>query len=84
MSKFDAILRRLEEQTPGLTTTVTASPTGAQPTSTQPLNPQSLQQAAKILNIDPKALETLLQQQKQAQTGSKPPVPPVPPQAPRV
>lgn len=58
MSKFDAVLKRIEEALPPVT-------------PQQNVQPQALQQAAKLLNLDPKVLEQILAAQKQAQTSTQ-------------
>jgi hypothetical protein len=67
MSKFDDILNKLTEEMPNLATTSTANPTSENPQAQQ----QNILQAAKLLNMDPKALEQILaaQQQNQKPTG---------------
>ena len=78
MSKFDAVLKKIEEQT-GMTTGVqqntqtTPTNVAAKPAGqTQPLQPQAIQQAAKILGMDPKALEQIVIASQQNQKTSTP------------
>jgi|LakMenE18May11ns_1017448.scaffolds.fasta_scaffold9713295_2 hypothetical protein len=63
MSKFDDILNKLTEEMPNLATTSTLNPQSQQPNTQQ----VAIQQAAKLLNMDPKALEQILAAQQQNQ-----------------
>jgi hypothetical protein len=86
MSKFDAILRKIEEQTgtnsavtPQQQSTAAGMPqkpvAGQPPAQQQTPQPQAIQQAAKLLGMDPKALEQLViasQQQQKPPTNNQP------------
>ena len=63
MSKFDDILNKLTEEMPNLATTSTLNPQSQQPNVQQ----VAVQQAAKLLNMDPKVLEQILAAQQQNQ-----------------
>lgn len=79
MSKFDEILNKLTEEMPNMhmSTPGAVNPTAQQTPQQQQ---QAVMQAAKLLNMDPKALQQILDLQKtqqpnqQTQTTNKPAV----------
>jgi len=67
MSKFDAVLKKIEEALP-VTPQQQQTATGAQPVQQTPQQQQqAVQQAAKLLNMDPKVLQQILDAQNQQQ-----------------
>jgi hypothetical protein len=67
MSKFDAVYKKIEEALP-VTSTQTQPAAGNQTTNQTPAQQQqAVQQAAKLLNLDPKVLQQILDAQKQQQ-----------------
>jgi hypothetical protein len=76
MSKFEAVLKKIEEAMP-VTPQQQAAGATQQPTQTPQQQQQAVQQAAKLLNLDPKVLQQILDAQKQQQqktnTGTQPP-----------
>ena len=83
MSKFDAVLKRIEEAlpvTPQQQQQAAGAQTQTQPTQTPQQQQQAVQQAAKLLNMDPKILQQILdvqQQQKQSAPNQVTPKPAV-------